>query len=169
MKIGTANVGWTEALLLAKEEHLTELKASGALFAGVRARLGAIGSVLGQGITGQDETLKKAMDNPSNVIGLKLSAARSAVAGAVQGVTGGDGVRGAMRNAKNKIGEKLGQIGRGFRKLRGKETIGDRAQEQLFDPLKGVANAAGEKINELTGGKNNIKEGFGNLWKFIRG
>jgi hypothetical protein len=170
MKIGSVNVGWTEALLAAKQVHRESLenirmpgldcKMPGVVM-GFLSRFGAIGSVVkqavGQHFGFRSEALQTAMRSPGNFISNVLG---NRAANAATNLTGGDGLRGAVRNIRRGIRDFGRGIMRGVRNAAGQATAGDRAA--------GAGNEFEREFNNITGGTGNIKDGLRNLWRFIK-
>jgi hypothetical protein len=155
MKIGGVSAGWTEALLLAKETHRNKLKKDipGPL-SGILARFKAIGSVILHKF-GKDNVLNHMSSRP----GVALGGLRNRIGNAAQNFTGGDGLGGALKTIKHGVQDAKNRAGRELRELMGQETADDQLAEMKDDIKKG--------LNELTGGWDNIKNGFRNLSKFI--
>jgi hypothetical protein len=151
MKVGSHDVGWTEALLLAKDYNINKIKSEdnegiGGFFRRTGARLCAFGSVIHQTTAGrfgfENETLKKAMSDPSN-IGAGVQVIENRL---VEGVN----------NLKDRAEGFMDKIERGARKFMGNETIGDRVPEEV-DEIKQKAQKLG---NSFLAGLENVKKFF---------
>jgi hypothetical protein len=111
--------------------------------------------VIKQRVSGNSEIFKGA-----NLPGVAARGAANRMGNALANATGGNGIKGLFNNLKKKAGEVKDDIGRGVRRMQGNETVGDQ--------LAGVGNELRQEFNELTGGMDNIKSGFRNLWEFIK-